>query len=231
LPPKKRRKSIPNNEDEDDDNDGGEQNPTIVVDDKVVEQGNLARMSMLERTTDMKTNSGEEVDDVGGNPFHIENDCEGVHRLENRLRKKRRRYIRISEDDDAEADTSGQNLVGAEDGHFEVTQVATPKVCGWPKVNFCSEPIDIPTWRCDIFLCRHVPRPVTHWPATAAGFHGHDRALHPTGLCPRATTAVPACPSYACSELGTMERRGLGPAVARELLQHHDTTATPQLGQ
>jgi hypothetical protein len=78
---------------------------------------------------------------------------------------------------------------------------------------------------------RHVPRPVAHRPATAAGFHGHDRALHPTGLCPRAAVAVPAGPSCASSGLGTLERRGLGPAVARELLQHHDVTAAPQLGQ
>jgi hypothetical protein len=151
LPPKK-RKYIPNNEDEDDDDDGGDQNPMIVVDDRVVEKGNLARMSMEERTTYMKTNRGEEVDDVGGNPFRIENDCEGVHRLENRLRKKRRRYVGISEDDDAEADTSGRNLVGVEDGHAEVTQVATPKDCGRPKVKFFSKHIDIPTWRCDRFL-------------------------------------------------------------------------------
>jgi hypothetical protein len=31
---------------------------------------------------------------------------------------------------------------------------------------------------------RHVPRPLTQWPAIAADFHGHDGALHPTGLCP-----------------------------------------------
>jgi hypothetical protein len=31
---------------------------------------------------------------------------------------------------------------------------------------------------------RHVPWPIPHRPATVAGFHGHDRALHPTGLCP-----------------------------------------------
>jgi hypothetical protein len=64
-----------------------------------------------------------------------------------------------------------------------------------------------------------------------AGFHGHDKALHPTGLCPRAAAAVPACPSCASSELGTLERRGLGPAVARELLQHQGATAISQLGQ
>jgi hypothetical protein len=78
---------------------------------------------------------------------------------------------------------------------------------------------------------RHVPRPVAHRPATAAGFHGHDRALHPTGLCPWAAVSLPAGPSRASSGLGTLKRRVLGPAVARELLQHHDVTAAPQLGQ
>jgi hypothetical protein len=72
---------------------------------------------------------------------------------------------------------------------------------------------------------RHVPQPVTHRPATVASFSDHDGALHPTGLCPWAATAVPAGPSCASSGLGTMERRGLGPAVARELLQHHGATA------
>jgi hypothetical protein len=65
----------------------------------------------------------------------------------------------------------------------------------------------------------------------AACFHGHNRALHPTGLCPRAAAAVLADPSYASSGLGTLERRGLGPAVDRELLQHHGVTAAPQLSQ
>jgi hypothetical protein len=77
----------------------------------------------------------------------------------------------------------------------------------------------------------HVPRPVAHWPAMATGLHGHDRALHPIGLCPRAATAVPIGPSCASSELGTLEQRGLGPTVARELLQHHGATAAPQLDQ
>jgi hypothetical protein len=78
---------------------------------------------------------------------------------------------------------------------------------------------------------RHVPRPTAHRPATAAGFHGHDRTLHPTGLCPWATAAVPAGPSCTSSALGTLERRRLGPTVAHELLQYHGATATPQLGQ
>jgi hypothetical protein len=76
----------------------------------------------------------------------------------------------------------------------------------------------------------HVPWPGAHRPAAAAGFRGHDGALHPTELCPRAA-AVPAGPSYASSGLGTLERRRLGPAVTRELLQHHGTTAAPQLSQ
>jgi hypothetical protein len=71
----------------------------------------------------------------------------------------------------------------------------------------------------------HVPRPDAHRPAATADFHGHNGALHPTGLCPRAATAIPVGPSYASSELDTLEWRGLGPAVARELLQHHDATA------
>jgi hypothetical protein len=78
---------------------------------------------------------------------------------------------------------------------------------------------------------RHVPRPIAHRPATAAGFHGHDEALHPTGLYPQEAATVPAGPSCASSELGTLERRRLGPAVARELLQHHGATTAPQLGQ
>jgi hypothetical protein len=48
---------------------------------------------------------------------------------------------------------------------------------------------------------RHVPWPVAHRPAMAAGFHGHDRALHPTGLCPRAAAAVPSDTSCVSSEL------------------------------
>jgi hypothetical protein len=31
---------------------------------------------------------------------------------------------------------------------------------------------------------RHVPRPIVHRPATAAGFHGRNGALHPTGFVP-----------------------------------------------
>jgi hypothetical protein len=77
----------------------------------------------------------------------------------------------------------------------------------------------------------HVPQPGAHRPAVVTGFHGLDGALHPTGLCPRATATVPAGPSYASSGLGTLERRGLGPAVSRELFQHYGTTAAPQLGQ
>jgi hypothetical protein len=30
----------------------------------------------------------------------------------------------------------------------------------------------------------HVPWPDVHQPAAAAGFHGHDGALHPIGLYP-----------------------------------------------
>jgi hypothetical protein len=78
---------------------------------------------------------------------------------------------------------------------------------------------------------RHVPWPGAHRPTATIGFHGHDGALHPTRLCSRAAAAVPAGPSCASSGLGTLEQRRLGPAVARELLQHHSTTAARQLGQ
>jgi hypothetical protein len=59
-----------------------------------------------------------------------------------------------------------------------------------------------------------------------------DRAgtLHPR-LRSRAAAAVPAGHSCASSGLGTLERRGLGPLVARKLLQHHGAIAAPQLGQ
>jgi hypothetical protein len=77
----------------------------------------------------------------------------------------------------------------------------------------------------------HVPQPGAHRPAAVAGFHGHDGALHPTGLCPWSAIAVPAGPSCASFGLGTLEWCGLGPAVTRELLQHHGTTTAPQLGQ
>jgi hypothetical protein len=66
----------------------------------------------------------------------------------------------------------------------------------------------------------HVPRPVAHWPATVAGFHGHDGALHPTRLCPRVAVVVQAGPSCTSSGLGTLE-----------LLQHHGATVAPQLNQ
>jgi hypothetical protein len=72
---------------------------------------------------------------------------------------------------------------------------------------------------------------IFHLPTTAIVFHGHDGALHPTGLCPRAAAAVLVGPSCASSGLGTLERRGLRPAVAREFLQHHGATAAPQLDQ
>jgi hypothetical protein len=77
----------------------------------------------------------------------------------------------------------------------------------------------------------HVTQLGTHRPAVAAGFHGHNGALHPTGLCLRAAAAVPVGPSYASSGLDTLERHGLGPAVVHKLLQHHGATAAPQLGQ
>jgi hypothetical protein len=77
----------------------------------------------------------------------------------------------------------------------------------------------------------HVPQLSAHWPAAVADFHGHDGALYPTGLCPRTAAAVPAGPSCTSSGLGTLEGRRLGPAVTHELLQHHDTTAAPQLSQ
>jgi hypothetical protein len=78
---------------------------------------------------------------------------------------------------------------------------------------------------------RYIPRPIAHWPLMVAGFHGHDGALHPTRLCPRAAAVVPAGPSCASFGLGTLEWCGLGPAVAHELLQHRGATAAPQLGQ
>jgi hypothetical protein len=74
---------------------------------------------------------------------------------------------------------------------------------------------------------RHVPRPGAHRPAAGAGFHGYDGALHLTRLCPRAATAVPVGLSYASSGMGTLEQLGLGPAVARELLQHHGAIDVP----
>jgi hypothetical protein len=49
----------------------------------------------------------------------------------------------------------------------------------------------------------------------------------PPGLCPRPATAVPAGHSYSSFRLGTLERFGLGPTVAHELLQYHGTTSTP----
>jgi hypothetical protein len=60
-----------------------------------------------------------------------------------------------------------------------------------------------------------VPRPYTHPPTPSPGLH------------PQAVAVVPVGHSCSSTRLGTLERCGLGSSVARELLQYHGATSTP----
>jgi hypothetical protein len=78
-----------------------------------------------------------------------------------------------------------------------------------------------------------LPRPGSHRTATSAGLHGHIGPLSvtrvPTWLA-AAVAALPAGRSRSLTRLEPLGWRGLGPAIAGPLLQHHDAPPTSDFG-
>jgi hypothetical protein len=75
---------------------------------------------------------------------------------------------------------------------------------------------------------RHVPRPGTYGTAVFAGLSGHTRSLHAPRIHARAAATATVLAGRTCSfsRLDILEWRRLGPAIARELLQHHGAPTT-----
>jgi hypothetical protein len=77
----------------------------------------------------------------------------------------------------------------------------------------------------------HLPRPGAHRIAASAGLHGHAGPLSVTRIPTRpAAAALPAARSRSLTRLEPLGWRGLGPAIAAALLQHHGTPPTSDFG-
>jgi hypothetical protein len=77
-----------------------------------------------------------------------------------------------------------------------------------------------------------LPWPGAHRTATSVGLHGHAGPLSVTRVPtrPAAASALPAGRSRSLTRLEPLGRRGLGPAIAGPLLQHHGVPPTSDFG-